>query len=158
MIKPLQVHCTDFFLFAIRLYPRKSQTFHYRICPWWLSTPTQWSWGGYCSSSWAALSNVSANKVWNLFHWSKEQTHLFTVCSVAERSESCQFRGCKDETRYVTFALRNRTHLIFYFFRIHSDHHDFGGVCATCCHDSHPRGQSICFFLTEIRGFEDPLQ
>lgn len=27
--------------------------------------------------------------------------------------------------------------------RIHSDHHDLGGVCAACCHDSHPGGQSI---------------
>lgn len=27
--------------------------------------------------------------------------------------------------------------------RIHSDHHDLGGVCAACCHDSHPGGQSV---------------
>lgn len=27
--------------------------------------------------------------------------------------------------------------------RVHSDHHDFRGGCAACCHDVHPGGESI---------------
>lgn len=34
-------------------------------------------------------------------------------------------------------------HLPHYAARIHSDHHDLGGVCAACCYDSYPGGQPI---------------
>lgn len=133
MIKSLQMHLPDFCLWTTRFYPRTSQTFLYLICPWWLSTPTRWSWGGCCSSSWAVLSDVSGNKVWLRFKLSTKakSKHICLLFAVLPKSQNP-----------VTFALWSYTRLIF-FFRIHSDHHDFGGVCAACCHDSHPRGQSL---------------
>lgn len=42
--------------------------------------------------------------------------------------------------------------------RIHSDHHDLGGDCAACCHDSHPGGESILIqsvCLTQIRDIKN---
>lgn len=46
------------------------------------------------------------------------------------------------------------TILSYCFARIHSNHHDLGGVCAACCHDSNPGGQSISipsFTSSQIR-------
>lgn len=46
------------------------------------------------------------------------------------------------------------TFQIVLIFRVHPSHYDDGGVCSTCCHDSHSRGMSelYAYCSWEIKG------